>query len=272
MSARGEAVPQVASVVARRGGWLVRWLWVWMSGHRRMCAAWLAVSVVASWVRGEPVLTWVAVGLTLPLALAGWAWCWPAGYERVLAGPSRRRRWRRYIRRNWTGLADACGWTRSLRATDAGHVGTRMGVGRSLPRLRSVRAHGSTVMLVVRSRPGQTLDQLEAGVPGLAATMDALSWRCTAHRGSSSTLLVELVMHDALRDARAGVNATVHLHDLRHTGNHFAAASGASTRDLMHRMGHASMRAALIYQHATAERDARIAETLNRVYSGHGER
>jgi hypothetical protein len=30
-----------------------------------------------------------------------------------------------------------------------------------------------------------------------------------------------------------------------------AAPSGASTRELMHRMGHASMRAALIYQHAT---------------------
>lgn len=51
-------------------------------------------------------------------------------------------------------------------------------------------------------------------------------------------------------------------------GNHFAAASGAITREPMHRMGHASMRAALIYQHATAERDARIALTLDRVYSG----
>jgi hypothetical protein len=36
-------------------------------------------------------------------------------------------------------------------------------------------------------------------------------------------------------------------------------------------MRHASMRAALIYQHATAERDARIADALNRVYSGGAE-
>jgi len=57
---------------------------------------------------------------------------------------------------------------------------------------------------VIRARAGQTLDQLEAGVPGLAATLDALSWRCTAHGGSTSTLLVELVMHDALREARNG--------------------------------------------------------------------
>ncbi len=58
----------------------------------------------------------------------------------------------------------------------------------------------------------------------------------------------------------------LHLHDLRHTGNHFAAASGASTRELMARMGHASIRAALIYQHATAERDKAIADALDALY------
>ena len=51
-------------------------------------------------------------------------------------------------------------------------------------------------------------------------------------------------------------------HDLRHTGNTLAAATGASTRELMARMGHASPRAALIYQHATRERDQVIADAL----------
>lgn len=58
---------------------------------------------------------------------------------------------------------------------------------------------------------------------------------------------------------KAGLPAHFTFHDLRHTGNTLAAASGASTRELMHRMGHASMRAALIYQHATSERDREIA-------------
>jgi Phage integrase family len=40
----------------------------------------------------------------------------------------------------------------------------------------------------------------------------------------------------------------LHFHDLRHTGNHFAARSGAGLRDLMARMGHDSERAAMIYQ------------------------
>jgi hypothetical protein len=38
-----------------------------------------------------------------------------------------------------------------------------------------------------------------------------------------------------------------------------AAATGASLRELMTRMGHSSTRAALIYQHATSERDRLIA-------------
>lgn len=48
-----------------------------------------------------------------------------------------------------------------------------------------------------------------------------------------------------------------------HTGNTLAAATGASTRELMARMGHSSARAALLYQHATVERERQIADKLN---------
>jgi integrase len=54
-------------------------------------------------------------------------------------------------------------------------------------------------------------------------------------------------------------------HDLRHTGNTLAASTGASTRELMARMGHASPRAALIYQHATADRDRAVADALSQL-------
>lgn len=46
----------------------------------------------------------------------------------------------------------------------------------------------------------------------------------------------------------------LHFHDLRHTGNTLAAEADVSTKDLLARMGHADMRAALIYQWATSER------------------
>jgi integrase len=65
-----------------------------------------------------------------------------------------------------------------------------------------------------------------------------------------------------LARTKAGV-PNLRFHDLRHTGNTLAAATGASTRELMARMGHSSMRAALIYQHATKDRDAAIAAALS---------
>ena len=44
----------------------------------------------------------------------------------------------------------------------------------------------------------------------------------------------------------------LHFHDLRHTGGTLSAASGATLKELMARLGHSSVRAAMIYQHATA--------------------
>jgi integrase len=55
----------------------------------------------------------------------------------------------------------------------------------------------------------------------------------------------------------------LHFHDLRHAGNHLAAASGAGLKDLMARMGHDSERAALIYQHEARGADKRITEAID---------
>lgn len=54
----------------------------------------------------------------------------------------------------------------------------------------------------------------------------------------------------------------LHLHDLRHTGLTLAAATGATTAELMHRAGHSSVEAALRYQHATRDRDRIISDAL----------
>lgn len=54
----------------------------------------------------------------------------------------------------------------------------------------------------------------------------------------------------------------LHFHDLRHSGLTWAAATGASTRELMARGGHASPAAALRYQHATKDRDRAIADAM----------
>ena len=52
-------------------------------------------------------------------------------------------------------------------------------------------------------------------------------------------------------------------HELRHTGATLAAATGATTKELMRRLGHSSPAAALVYQHAADDRDAEIARALD---------
>jgi integrase len=54
-------------------------------------------------------------------------------------------------------------------------------------------------------------------------------------------------------------------HDLRHTGATLAAAGGATLPELQKRLGHSTVRAALIYQHATADADQRLAERLSEI-------
>jgi integrase len=68
---------------------------------------------------------------------------------------------------------------------------------------------------------------------------------------------------DAAAVKGAGLPAGFRFHDLRHTGNHLAAQTGASTRELMQRMGHSTVRAAMIYQHATDARSRQLADRLD---------
>jgi integrase len=52
-------------------------------------------------------------------------------------------------------------------------------------------------------------------------------------------------------------------HDLRHTAATLAAAAGATTKELMERMGHTSPAVALRYQHVMADRQAALAAALD---------
>jgi integrase len=73
---------------------------------------------------------------------------------------------------------------------------------------------------------------------------------------------------DAVRQAfdrarrRAGMPG-FRYHDLRHTGQTLAAATGATIKDLMRRLGHASPAASYRYLHAVDGRDAEIASALS---------
>lgn len=58
------------------------------------------------------------------------------------------------------------------------------------------------------------------------------------------------------------------VHDLRHVGAVLAAQSGATTAELMHRLGHTTPQMALRYQHVAEGRDAEIAERLSKLAAG----
>ena len=82
--------------------------------------------------------------------------------------------------------------------------------------------------------------------------------------GPSSSVLYRATFNAVWDRARHVVGTEdFNFHDLRHTGNTLAAGTGVSTKELMARMGHASARAALLYQHASMEPDVLIAERLS---------
>ncbi|TCC19431.1 site-specific integrase [Kribbella speibonae] len=72
-------------------------------------------------------------------------------------------------------------------------------------------------------------------------------------------------IYQAFVRARKKVGLTLTFHDLRHTGQSLAAASGASTVDLMKRAGHSTAVAAQRYIHAVDGRDREVAKALSEI-------
>ena len=69
--------------------------------------------------------------------------------------------------------------------------------------------------------------------------------------------------------ARAAIGKPhLRVHDLRHVGAVLAAQSGATTAELMHRLGHTTPQMALRYQHVGEGRDAEIARRLSKHAAG----
>lgn len=58
------------------------------------------------------------------------------------------------------------------------------------------------------------------------------------------------------------------VHDLRHVGAVLAAQAGATTAELMHRIGHSTPTQAIQYQHVAEGRDAAVAEKMSKLAAG----
>ncbi len=55
----------------------------------------------------------------------------------------------------------------------------------------------------------------------------------------------------------------LHFHDLRHHAGTLAAQLGATTKELMERLGHSTIRASLIYQYSTQKRQRELADRMD---------
>lgn len=82
----------------------------------------------------------------------------------------------------------------------------------------------------------------------------------TSSRGSE---LRSSTLYKSFYPARAAIGRPdLRWHDLRHTGATMAAQAGATLADLMGRLGHSTVAAALRYQHTTEERDQLLAQRI----------
>ncbi len=123
-----------------------------------------------------------------------------------------------------------------------------------------------------KSRAGRRVVYLPAAVT--AALEDHLTAyvapnpNASVFVGEHGQPLSPAVLYPAFNDARRAVGCPeVTLHDLRHTAGTLAAQHGATTKELMVRMGHASPAAALRYQHASERRDADLAAEMHQTIS-----
>lgn len=201
--------------LSRGAGWLaaalmilprIAWQFVrWNARHWRwlvFCVAVAATYVLAqhnlrpAQLHGMQLPSWrpylphaVAVSAAPGLVMAVWQTMFPRSHEVAVRGPMRRMSRRRWAKRNWVGISRECGLAvRRPTKDDSDHW--------VAPKLLRASTDKDTLRLIVRTRVGQTVDDLTNAVPAIGAAARATSTRCTAL--DSATVQIDLVMSDSL--------------------------------------------------------------------------
>lgn len=134
------------------------------------------------------------------LAAVAWRLSSPDTYEQHFAGPARRMRWRLWALFGWSRVAKACGLSASEQVTRKTADGkTTTATKWTHPRVLSVGTSGHCLRITVRTRTGQTVDDLERAVPAIRDALRAHSARATVV--SPATVCMEFVMRPHLSTA-----------------------------------------------------------------------
>ncbi len=92
-----------------------------------------------------------------------------------------------------------------------------------------------------------------------APGLDAFVFTSTRRQRLSTTAFTKAVKKGFAEVGKPDMR----VHDLRHVGATFAAQAGATTKELMSRLGHTTPAMSMRYQIAAQERDAKIAEAMS---------
>lgn len=141
---------------------------------------------------------WLAVILGVALiALTWWKHADAGSFEQYLAGPLRRARWRWWLRGHWSHIAKRCGLSVSEQVTKKDNEGkTTTETVWTHPTLTKVSTSETCLYATVRTRMGQTVDDLESAVPAIRDAAGAHSARATVV--APGTVRMEFVMREHL--------------------------------------------------------------------------
>lgn len=138
----------------------------------------------------------VTVG-AIGAALIFWRLRSPETYEERFATPARLLRWRFWAHMSWQKLCKRCGLSASEQVTRRDNEGRQVMSTRWFhPKLLGTDVSRTTLLLTVRARMGQTVEDLERAVPAIRDAAGAHSARSVVV--SPGTLRIELVMRDQL--------------------------------------------------------------------------
>lgn len=137
-----------------------------------------------------------AIGVAI-VALVVWRLRSPAVFERSVATPASRARWLLWASLSWPRVAKACGLSTSEHVTRKDSQGkSRTRTVWTHPRLVGVSLSGGCLRMTVRTRTGQTVDDLENAVPAIRDAVGAHSARSTVT--APGTVRMEFVMRQQL--------------------------------------------------------------------------
>jgi len=150
-----------------------------------------------------------------------------------------------------------------LRRRDVDVLHTTIRIGQS----RTFTMDGKSVVKAPKTAAGRRVIAVPKLSHGGCGSSPRSVHRCQTRQSCLSGRDGTPLTRDALQASWERARTTIgrrdlRLHDLRHTGLTLAAATGATTVELMHRAGHASAAAAMRYQHAIQDRDRVLADAL----------